>query len=254
MLIVAGVAAAHDTWLIPDSSEVAVGQAVKLSLTSGDGFPLDDVSIDPTRVVRATARFRGADIPLPKPVRASQALRYEWTPAAEGIATLGIELAPKTLVLAPEKIAEYLGEIDATPKLRAEWKALDGKLKWIESYSKHAKTFVRVGHPANDSSWARPLGLGLELIPERDPTALHAGDALGILVLRNGQPLADFAVGAIREGVDTAVFSRTDAKGRAHVALKLAGKWLLNGTLIRRSSDPKHTWESDFTTITVRVR
>ena len=253
IFLAVGIAAAHDTWLLADSGETEIGKPVLLSLTSGDGFPLDETAIDPVRVVRATVRVGGAEARLPAPQTAAHALRYSWTPKSEGLAAVAIELAPKTLVLAPDKLEEYLGEIDATPKLRAEWKALDGKRKWIESYSKHAKTFVRVGTRAADSSWARALGLGLELVPERDPASLRTGDAIGILVLRNGKPLADFAVGAIHEGSDKAAFARTDSSGRARVTLGSAGKWLLNGTLIRRSANPKLTWESDFTTLTLRV-
>jgi len=254
VLFAVGIAAAHDTWLIADSGQAARGQRVLLSLTSGVAFPEDDFAIAPARVKRATVRLHDSTRTLTNPRSTARAMQYAWTPRAEGIAAAGVELTPKTLLLEPDKIEEYMTEIDATPELRREWAALAGKRKWIESYSKHAKTFISVGQPRADSSWARPVGLGLELVPERDPTALRAGDTLVLRVLHHGQALAGFAVGAIREGSTTTAFLRTDAAGRARVPFNAAGKWLLNGTWIVRSKNPKLTWESDFTTLTLHVR
>ncbi len=253
IVLIAGVASAHDTWLITDSGRAAVGERVVLRLTSGMAFPQDDFAVDAARVLRASVRIRDSARALPRPRSAPQALRYEWTPRVEGIATAGVELAPRTLVLEPDKIEEYLGEIDATAEIRQAWASLGGRRKWVESYAKHAKTLVRVGNPVADSSWSRPLGLALELVPQRDPTTLRAGDTLTLLVLHRDRPLAGLAVGAIREGTTAATFARTDARGRARVALPAAGRWLLNGTLLRRSSDPKLVWESDFTTLTLIV-
>ena len=97
------------------------------------------------------------------------------------------------------------------------------------------------------------MGLGLELVPERDPTALRAGDTLVVRVLRKGAPLAGFSVGAIREGRSKAIFFKTDAAGRAGVIVDADGRWLLNGTNLRRSTTGSTVWESDFVTATLHV-
>ena len=47
LLVAAGSALAHDTWLLPSNLRVPVGQAVTLSLTSGMIFPVDDFVIQP---------------------------------------------------------------------------------------------------------------------------------------------------------------------------------------------------------------
>ena len=172
---------------------------------------------------------------------------------------MGIELQPTTLVLEPRLIDEYLGEIDASDAIRATWKSLGDKQKWTESYTKHAMTFVRIAPAKTDSawiadkSWTRPLGLALEIVPERDPTALRAGDTLVVRVLRRGVPVAGFSVGAIREGRSKATFFHTDAAGRAAVIVDADGRWLLNGTSLRRSTTGATVWESDFVTATVHV-
>ncbi len=252
LLVLAADVAAHDTWLLAGTGVATVGQPVRLDLTSGEAFPNDDFAIEPGRVVRAAARIGNAIQSLPRPVSTPVALQYTWTPRRAGVATLGVELAPRTLTLASDKIEEYLTEIDATPAVRAKWKALGGRRQWIESYAKHAIAYIRVGD-MRDSSWARPLGFRLEIVPERNPTSLRAGDTLVVRILRGGAPAAAFAVGAIHEGSTSAHFAHTDTRGRATIVLDAAGRWMLNGTDLRRSSKPAFVWESDFVTTTLYV-
>jgi uncharacterized GH25 family protein len=257
-LAVAAVASAHDTWLISASNSARVGAPVLFDLTSGETFPIDDFAIVPSRVARALVREASFTRTLARPTTSALALEYRWTPKFAGVSTVGVELHPATLVLEPKLIDEYLAEIDASDAIRAEWKSLGGAQKWTESYTKHAMTFVRVT-PARDSawtadkSWTKPLGLGLELLPERDPTALRAGDTLIVRVLRKGVPIPGFSVGAIREGRTKATFFKTDVNGRAGVVVDADGRWLLNGTSLRRATTAATVWESDFVTATVHV-
>ena len=258
-LIVVSRAAAHDTWLMTATNIGRVGTPFRLDLTSGEAFPADDFAIEPARVLHAVVRERGVIRALPRPTTTPRTLQYAWTPTAAGVATIGIELQPKTLVLAPKLIDEYLGEIDADSNVRAAWKALGDKQQWTESYTKHAMTFVRVT-PARsnvkwmaDKIWKRPLGLELELVPERDPTALHCGETLFVRVLRHGVPQVGFPVGAIREGRTKPIFFHTDTAGRAGVVLDAGGRWLINGTSLRRSTTGETVWKSDFVTASLHV-
>jgi Domain of unknown function (DUF4198) len=258
-LIVAARAAAHDTWLMAATNVGRVGTPFRLDLTSGEAFPNDDFAIEPGRVLHAVVREGGVIRALPAPSMTPSTLQYSWTPTAAGVATIGIELKPKTLVLAPKLIDEYLGEIDADSGIRAAWKALGDKQKWTESYTKRAMTFVRVtpARPTSrwmaDKIWRRPIGLELELVPERDPTALHGGETLFVRVLRHGVPQVGFPVGAIREGRSKPIFFHTDTAGRAGVVLDVGGRWLINGTSLRRSTAGETVWESDFVTATIHV-
>ena len=260
-LLVATVAAAHDTWLVSWANFTHVNNPTRLDLTSGERFPDEEYAIEPERIVRAVVRENSTTADLPRPTVEGKALVYRWTPTVDGIATLGVELRPKTLVLQPKLIDEYLGEIDAGPEVRAQWKALGGKRRWTESYTKHAMTFFQVApeskdpgaHARVDSSWTRPIGLGLELVPERDPTQLVHGDTLTVRVLLHGAPLAGFSVGAIRESGTRTTFSKTDAAGRATIVFTAAGRWLLNGTNLRRSKGGATVWESDFVTATLHI-
>lgn len=260
-LIVAATASAHDTWLVSWTNFTRVDNPTRLELTSGERFPQAEFAIEPERVARAIVRENGATLALPRPEVVGKALVYSWKPTVDGTATVGVELRPKTLVLQRKLIGEYLDEIDATAEIRSQWKALGARRRWTESYTKHAMTFFQVApalrepgaHARADSSWAQPMGLGLELVPERDPTQLAHGDTLMVRVLLHGAPLPGFSVGLLRENREKIVFSKTDASGRAAVVFDAAGRWLLNGTYLRRSKQGTTVWESDFVTATFHI-
>jgi len=249
----AGVSAAHETWILPASMRVRVGEPVALSLTSGMAFPADDFAIQPARVVRAEARLAGKIEQLARPQLQKMSLRYLWTPRTSGVATVGIELGPHTLELDPNLIGDYFDEIHATDAIIAQWDNMPEPKRWRESYVKHASSFIRVGSPVRDASWASPLGLGLEILPESDPTALVAGANVPVRVLRRGVPLKGFSLGVRREGESTSNFVPTDTSGRAWILLPRAGRWILFGTDLRRVYEPGLEWRSDFVTMTIGV-
>ena len=250
--LTASQSAAHDTWLLPSSLRVPVGQKVTLHLTSGMVFAADDFAINPGRIRRADVRLMGATRPLGNRTQSENATLYRWTPATAGIAALAVELAPKVLTLDPKLIGVYLDEIGATRETRAAWDAMPGPKQWREAYVKHAATFVRVGN-VSDAGWTAPLGLGFELQPLADPTALTPGQTLDIRVSRGGTALAGQPVTLRREGDTSISVVTSDAAGRVTMRLAREGRYLIAATQLRRATRPNLEWESDFATLTLAV-
>jgi len=233
---------------------MAPGSAVVLDLTSGMAFPALESAIKAERILRAKARLGGTTWSIEARKAGPKSLRLTVRLPRPGVAALWVELAPKALELTPEQVEEYLAEIGASPAIRSAWGEAGPGRRWREVYSKHAKTYVRVGEPGSDRSWAEPCGLGLEIVPEADPTALRAGGELPVRILRDGKPFPSFPVGLVREGEAQGILQTTDAEGRTTFHLDKAGRWLLRGTDLRRSAKPGTEWESDFSTLTLDVR
>ena len=247
-------AAAHDTWLQPRRTAVLPGTIAQLDLTSGDKFAMFETAIKSDRVATSRVRLNGKtlDIRAGSPEKKSLELRVPLSDP--GIATLWLSLAPHSIELNRKQVQHYLDEIDAPALLTQAWYAGKATKPWREIYSKHTKTFVRVGRPKADRSWGEPVGMALEIVPEKDPTMLRAGDEFPVRVLRNGAPLADFSLGIVREGPSNRSFKKTDSAGRAVFKLPRAGRWLLRGTELRSSQKPALDWESDFTTLVFEVQ
>jgi uncharacterized GH25 family protein len=244
---------AHDTWLLARPSAVQPGAAVVLELTSGMAFPAPETAIKPDRVARAGMRLAGATADLKDRRSAGKFLQFKTMPSKPGIATLWVGLAPKSIELKPAEVKEYLDEIGAPESVLRAWREQNPQ-RWRELYTKHAKTFVRVGRPTGDRSWAQPVGLALEIIPEKDPTALRPGEDLPLRVLLQGKPIPFFSVALVGQREIHGMLKTTDEQGRVVFPVTKAGRWMLRATDVRRSSKSGADWESDFATLTFEVR
>ncbi len=123
-----------------------------------------------------------------------------------------------------------------------------------ELYSRSAKLLVGSGTRATEA-----LGHVLEIVPERDPATLAAGELLAVRVLFRGKPLAGVRVsaayaGAEMKGHEYPVTAETDANGRAALKLDRPGLWyarLIHMTPAQ--DDPEIDWRSYFATLTFEV-
>ena len=207
-------AQAHDTWLIPDQFNLAPKSTVTLDMTSGMEFPKLDVGPKPERVKSANCRLAGKTFEITTKSAAPNSLQFKTELADEGIATFWVKLPPRAIELTPDQVKEYLDEVDAPEALRKEWADMK-EPRWRESYTKHPKTFARVGEPQqSDRLGTEPVGMFLEIVPEKDPTALKAGDDFPVRVLKDGKPFADFSLNALSAGEARGETRKTDSDGR----------------------------------------
>jgi uncharacterized GH25 family protein len=249
----AASALAHDTWLIPHQFNLAPKSTVTLDMTSGMEFPKLDVGPKPERVQSAKCRLAGKTFDITTRTAAPNSLQFKTELADVGIATIWVKLPARAIELKPEQVKEYLDEVDAPEALRREWADMKPQ-RWRESYTKHPKTFARVGEPMSDRSWAEPAGMFLEIVPEKDPTLLKVGDDFPVRVLKDGKAFGGFSLNAVSAGQTKGETRKTDAEGRAKFRVGTAGRWLLRGTDIRKSTQPETDWESDFVTLTFEVK
>lgn len=254
VVFLATVARAHDTWLIPGTFEVAAKQSITLDLTSGMAFPALETGPKRERVESAKCRLAGQTFDVTDISAGPKSLAFKTELPAPGIATFWVKLPPKSIELKPEQVQEYLEEIDAPSEVRKQWAETKEPKRWRELYSKHTKTFVRVGQPPSaDRSWAEPVGVALEIVPGKDPTALREGEEFPVQVLKDGAPFAEFALNAVAEDETKGETRKTDPAGRVVFRLNKAGRWLLRGTEVRQSKRSETDWESDFATLTLEV-
>lgn len=250
--LVAAAAFAHDTWLIPAQFNLAPKSTITLNITSGMEFPKLDVAPKAERVESVKCRLAGKTFDMTNKSAAPNSLQFKAELAEAGVATFWIKLPPKSIELKPAEVEHYLEEVSAPEGLRKQWTEMKPQ-RWRESYTKHPKTFARVGDPPSDQSWKEPVGMFLEIVPEQDPTRLRENEEFAVRVLKDGKPFPDFALNAVSEGETKGETRRTDSAGRVSFRLNKAGRLLFRGTDIRKSSAPETDYESDFATMTVEV-
>lgn len=124
-----------------------------------------------------------------------------------------------------------------------------------ERYSRRAKALVQVG-PAtarNQAMATRPIGLKLEIVPDRNPYALGAGRMLPLHVLFNGKRLANATVKLTNLANDAkpVAIAVTDRAGRASFRIPAKGNWLVNVIWSEPiAGQPKADFDTVFSSLT----
>jgi len=123
-----------------------------------------------------------------------------------------------------------------------------------EAFSRRAKVLIQVGPsgPAAEVVATARLGHTLEIVPERDPLALPAGEPLPVRLYFEGRPLGGATVELISLDVLGGRLTRqiTDAEGRARLNLPRVGSWLVNAIWSKPVQRPDADFETTFASLT----
>jgi hypothetical protein len=248
LLLASAPALAHDTWFHREALDGA-GRWT-LWLGTGNQYPVQETPLAAEALQRAACR-RADEAPRPLlPLRAlDKALQLRTPPAAGGLSCWAQSL-PFEIELAPDKIAIYLKEINASPAVHEAWADMRSRgLAWKERYTKHA----RIELPGAQATRAAAPGLAMDVVPLGDAAGWRSGDTAAFQLLRDGRPLADLPVELRHERARVGVWRRSDAQGRVTLRLPLAGRWVLRGTNLRPSAERPGTWDSRFVTLAFDV-
>ena len=253
LLLATGTAIAHDTWF---QTGAADSQGVRLALGTGNRFPAMETGVDAVYLSYQGCRGAGAAGQVTPMTPVAPAGRE---PAAfelrgpAGATTCWAQLKPFEIELPVDKIALYLDEIQASAEFRARWAEMAGRgVKWFERDTKHARIeFAGAG----SAPVAMGMGMGMGMLQEGEPGRgpLRVGDALNFRVLRDGRPLASFAVELRGDASRFGIWRRTDAQGRVALKAALAGRWVLRDVDLRLSAAERDVWESRFATLAFDV-
>ena len=224
-LIAAGPVLAHDTWFAPADDTLALG--------TGNVYPLQESGIDARYLARDGCGSEAGTTRL-TPLRNVDNALIVAAPA--GPASCWAQLTPFEIELAPDKIDLYLREVRPPQAVLDAWAAIHARgLPWKERYTKH----VRISLDGGGTAEREPSGMDLDVVVEaRQPFALR--------ILRDGQPLAGFAVELRNENSRFGLWRRTDDQGRLTFQPPLPGRWLLRGVDLRLSDRQPDAFESRF--------
>lgn len=152
--------------------------------------------------------------------------------------------------LGPEKFDRYLREqgLERIIETRAEVGETGKPVR--EAFSRCAKALVEVGPGAGGDD--RVLGFRLELVAERNPYALGAGEKLPVRLLFEGKPLAGALVVFVNhDDPDKAQSFRTDLNGRVEGTISAGGLWMVKVVhMVRPAGNLDADWESLWASLT----
>jgi uncharacterized GH25 family protein len=243
---------AHDFWIDPSSFRPSPGQRVTVRLRVGQHFRGDPVPRDPALLQRFVVVGPGGETPVPG-VPGSDPAGFV-TLTSPGLSTITYASGRSPVALDAAKFETYLAEegLDTVSALRAKKGQTAAPVK--EVFSRCAKAYLAVGG-VGGPGYDRVLGLTLELVSEKDPTALAGSSELPVRLLYLGKPLAGALVTAFtRDKPDAKVTARTDATGRARLRLDRPGDWLVKAVhMIPAPAVTGADWESFWASLTFQV-
>jgi len=234
MLLAASPAAAHDFWLQPDDYRPTPRAETAMTLQVGHGEFRQRSPIAASRIVRFEAiASDGATTDLRGALHLGQAddatLRFEQA----GTYVLALETDARAQSHLPAvRFNDYLVAEGLTPAIEARTRSQRTSADGSENYRRVAKSLMQVGpiDAAASTRVTQPIGLPLEIVPERNPYADPEAQTLPVRVFFEQRPLAGALVKLTRLENDAAPLEmqRTDRDGRASFTIPREGSWLLN--------------------------
>jgi uncharacterized GH25 family protein len=245
-------AAAHDFWVQPSAYWVQPEAVTSMTLQVGHGPSRQRSPIPSRRIVRFQAMAPdGAATDLRSRLQLGNLAKDGdfalQTPGAHVIVLQTDDLAQTHLPAV--RFNDYLTVEGLTPALQQRIRLHLMDQDGSENYSRCAKAILQVGSAGTgpQAEVSIPLGLPLEIVPERSPYAEPAPAMLPVRVLYQGNPLAGALVKLTRLEDDAMPFEThlTDPQGRATFHMPSTGSWLLN--VIWTKIQPKSA-ETDYET------
>ena len=250
VLLLAQLATAHDMWIEPTTFFPEAGQIVGARLRVGQQFAGDPIGRDPSLIKQfVLVDATGDRKPVLGRIGANPAgfLRLE----APGLHIIGYrsnhsEAQPQT----PEKFNQYLKE----EGLEALAASLQPGAGVRELFSRCAKSLLLSG-AANPDQQDRALGFTLELVAERNPYTMAAGDDLPVRLTYENHPLAGALVVAMnKQNPAEKLSARTDDDGRVRLRLNSPGMWLIKAVhVIPAPAGLSAEWESFWASLTFEL-
>ena len=216
---------AHDMWIEPRPFRPATGDIVSVRLRVGQDLLGDPLPLDPALVNQFVAEDGAGRRPVVRRDGADPAGLVRV--ATPGLLVVGYYSNPSAVELPAPKFDQYLKDegLDAIAALRARRGDTGATVR--ELYSRCAKSLVLSGPPSEEPG-DRLLGFVLELVAERNPYALRAGQDLPVRLTYENRPLAGALVVAMnRSGPAQKLAARTDSEGRVRFRVPPGGMWLI---------------------------
>ena len=243
---------AHDMWIEPTTFSPGAGEIVGVKLRVGQDFLGDPVPRNPALINQFIVDDAEGRKPLVGRTGADPAgfLRV----AAPGLLVVGYHSNPTAIELPAETFNQYVKEegLDAVAALRAT-RGQTGAAR--EMFSRCAKSLVLSG-PATKTQGDRALGFTLELVAERNPYTMAAGQELPVRLTYQSRPLAGALVVAInRSNPSEKLTARSDQDGRVRFRLPRTGVWLVKAVhMIEAPAGANADWASYWASLTFELK
>jgi len=258
LAVVAAPAAAHDFWIQAHPFDTPIPNRVLLTIQVGHAQFRDRWGVDASHVVAFHTIGPDGDIDRKSDLRLG-------SPGYDAIISLdhpGSYIMAMQSTQSPSQLPflrfnDYVTFEGISPIIEQRKRLHQERADGRELYSRRAKTLLQVG-PVDAASIARvtrPVGLSLEIVPEKHPLALGADRVLPLHVLFNGRPLGGATVKLTNLDADAEPVEKeiTGRDGRTAMHIPKPGKWQLNVIWSAPIHDPRADFATTFSSFAFEI-
>ena len=226
-------AIAHDFWIQPLRFTLTSPGPVPMRIYVGHGAARDRWGLAADRVVLFSSVGPDGLVDRKSSLRLGAPGIDALVPlATPGTYVFAFQSATATSDLPYLRFNDYVASEGIAPILADRQKKRAERSNGREVYSRRAKTIVDIG-PVDAAGLVRatrPVGLSLEIVPERHPRTLAAGAPMRVRILYHRQPLAGAFVKLTNLDADEkpVATARSDASGWATFRTPPSGSWQFN--------------------------
>ena len=256
-LLAAGMtssAHAHDFWLQPLHFNLAANSSTPFTILVGHGRDRSRWSGRVDRVVMMQGVGPAGAVDQKPGLHPAPDRDGDLGFAGAGTYVVAFQSTPAMSDLPALRYNDYARAEGLTPALTQRARMHTTDTPGRETYSRRAKALVQVGEPRGPQPWVtRPVGLSLEIVPEKSPYALAPKEDLPVRILFDGKPLAGALVKLTNLEFDARPIAMklSDAEGRASFSVPRTGTWLVNVIWTAPiKGNPKADFDTTFSSLT----
>lgn len=233
-------------WILPSNYFFEVGETARIGFVQGEEFKAEPWPLVQEQVVRLEQYRAGL---APKDLRSSiqndERERLTITFDGAGTHLLALQSAAHDKVWDAKGFYAFLEEngLDEILAKRKENGTHDSPAK--EHPVVYTKLLLQVGNTP-DEVYKKAIGFPLEIIPERNPYSLRAGDMMRFKILKDGKPLfgARVKVWNRKDNRTTLQNIYTEKDGTMETRLSSAGPWMVSVVQASPSKTAGAEWDT----------
>lgn len=250
VVVLAGLANAHEFWLKPQKYRYSVGENLIIDLMVGENFSGELWDMTRHKVEKLELYTTAGKRDMTKEVKPTKGKNVAYKVLAEGTHLFALKSNAAFIELEAEKFNDYLKEDGLENIIERRTKKGETDKPAKEFYTRYAKLIVQSGS-RNDELYKRKVGLKHEIIPLNNPSLLKSGDYMECRVLFNNEPARHQLV-KVWNIIGNRTFLQniyTEDDGSIKFPISNAGPWMVSTVRMEPSENPQADYESSWASL-----